>query len=398
MALEHVMETAPLYDTDRYTALDKWQTVHCAAHLEILDEVAHMDREEEWTFDGANSMAGWLVNRYGLAYRTASDWVRVAHALADLPAIRAAYQSGRMSWDQVRTATRYATPTTDDEIAREAPGTSVRDLSRKAREITLRDVQEVHETRHFAWRFDEKNPVLWFNGKMVASDGVEFVKTLTRLACKAPAEPGGVFEPFEARCLDALLMLASQSRGADRDPDRATAVIHIPLSVLTDDQGQAEFEDGSPMLAETARRLVCDARLQVNIEDGQHSVIDVGRTTRTIPPWLARILRKRDKGCRYPGCGRTRWTHFHHLIHWAHGGPTDLDNLISLCPFHHRKVHEDGWRISGDPNDDVVWIKPGGTPFVPGPRDIEAMRSPIPMLEDFSIPDHPRSPNPEDTS
>ncbi len=217
----------------------------------------------------------------------------------------------------------------------------------------------------------------------------------------------GICESFQARCLDALIMLASQHRGADRDPDRSTAVIHIPLSVLTDDEGQAFYEDGTPLLAETARRLVCDARLQVSIEDEEESVIGVGRTTRTIPPWLARALRRRDKGCRYPGCSRTRWIHFHHLIHWAHGGPTNLDNLISLCPFHHRLVHEDGWRISGDPNGEVTWIRPGGTPYVPGPTEREASRRGVLMLEDALIPEHLKepadrppenSPDPPDTS
>ncbi len=391
------MQAVPRYDTDRYTTLDRWQTLHSAVHLEVLDEVARMDREEAWTYDGAASMNNWLVNRYGLSHHTAAEWTRVAHALERLPAIRAAYGAGQMSFDQVRTATRFATAETDDEIAREAPEMTVKELSRMGREIRLRDVEEVHTTRHFTWKFDEKNPVLWFSGKMVASEGVAFVKTITRLASQAPAEPGGTYEPFEARCLDAVLMLASQARGADRDPDRATAVVHIPLSVLTDDEGRAEFEDGTPLLAETARRLVCDARLQVNIEDGQE-VVGVGRTTRTIPPWLARLLRKRDGGCRYPGCGRTRWIHFHHLVHWAHGGPTDLDNLISLCPTHHRLIHEGGWTISGDPNDDVVWIRPGGSEFIPDWRDIQAAEHAVQMLDDFSVPDHLRGREPDDTS
>ncbi len=392
------MQTVPRYDTDRYSSLDRWQTLHIAAHLEILSEVARMDRTEEWTFDGASSMANWLVNRYGLSQHTASEWVRVANAIQELPAIRAAYQEGKLSFDQVRTATRLATPETDDEIAQEAPGLTVRELNRMAREITLRDVEQVHATRHFTWEFDEKNPVMFFSGKMVASDGVELVKAITRIANQAPAQPGDTYELFEARCLDALTTMASQSRGADEDPDRATAVVHIPLSAITDDTGQAEFEDGTPLLAETARRLLCDARLQISIDDSEQNVVGVGRTTRTIPPWLGRLVRKRDKGCRYPGCGRTRWIHIHHIIHWAHGGPTDLDNLISLCLYHHRLIHEGGWRISGDPNGDVTWITPSGRPFIPGPRDEQAASRPIPMLEDFSVPDHLRNPESDDTS
>jgi hypothetical protein len=387
---------APLYDTDRYGAMDRWHTVQCAAHLELLDEVARMDRDEEWTFDGANSMSHWLVNRYGLSHRTANEWVRVARAIPELPALRAAYQAGRISWDQLRGSTRIATPETDDELAAEAPSLSVRELGRRARELTPQDVEQVHRDRSFTWQFDEKASVLQFAGQMVDADGVEFVKTITRLASQMPAQPGGTYESFAARCLDALLMLASQTRGADRDPDRVTAVIHIPADALITGLG-AKFEDGTPLLPETLRRVLCDARLQIQADDEDGTAVGVGRTTRTIPPWLARIVRKRDEGCRYPGCGRTRWIHIHHIIHWANGGPTNLDNLISLCPFHHRLLHEGGWRISGDPNREITWVRPGGTPFIPGRRDEQATTG-VPMLDDFSIPDRLRNPDPDDTS
>lgn len=128
------MGTAPLYDTDRYETINRWQAVRSAAHLEILDEVARMDRAEDWTFDGANSMSHWLVNRYGHSHHTASEWTRVAHAIQELPAIRAAYKTGRMSWDQVRTVTRFAMPETEDEIAAEAPFLTACELNQKARE------------------------------------------------------------------------------------------------------------------------------------------------------------------------------------------------------------------------------------------------------------------------
>lgn len=78
-------------------------------------------------------------------------------------------------------------------------------------------------------------------------------------------------------------MLASQARGADTDPDRATAIIHVPASVLINDEGDAEFEDGTPLLAETARRLVCDARIQISVQDDNGTVLGIGRTSRTIP-------------------------------------------------------------------------------------------------------------------
>ena len=51
------------------------------------------------------------------------------------------------------------------------------------------------------------------------------------------------------------------------------------------------------------------------------------------------VIENRDRGCRVPGCPRTRWLHIHHLTHWEHGGPTDTNNLIALCAHHHRLHH-----------------------------------------------------------
>jgi hypothetical protein len=74
--------------------------------------------------------------------------------------------------------------------------------------------------------------------------------------------------------------------------------------------------------------------------------LSVGRATRTIPASIRTALVLRDQGCRFPGCDRPpAWTDGHHIIHWGDGGPTDLENLVSLCRRHHRRVHEEGWRI-----------------------------------------------------
>ena len=67
--------------------------------------------------------------------------------------------------------------------------------------------------------------------------------------------------------------------------------------------------------------------------------------TRSIPPAVRRALSSRDRGCRFPGCPATHRLHGHHVTHWANGGETSLDNLILLCPTHHRLVHEGGFDV-----------------------------------------------------
>jgi hypothetical protein len=34
-------------------------------------------------------------------------------------------------------------------------------------------------------------------------------------------------------------------------------------------------------------------------------------------------------------------------VHWEDGGPTDLDNLVLLCPYHHRLHHRGIITITG---------------------------------------------------
>jgi hypothetical protein len=75
------------------------------------------------------------------------------------------------------------------------------------------------------------------------------------------------------------------------------------------------------------------------------AVLDVGRRTRAIPTAIRRALWIRDKGCRFPGCASTRFLHGHHVQRWLHGGRTSLDDLILLCSFHHRLVHEGGFTV-----------------------------------------------------
>ncbi len=81
------------------------------------------------------------------------------------------------------------------------------------------------------------------------------------------------------------------------------------------------------------------------VVDEQGAVLDIGRRTRAIPTAIRRALWIRDQGCRFPGCSNKRFVHGHHLEHWLHGGRTSLDNLVMLCSFHHRLIHEGGYSI-----------------------------------------------------
>jgi len=115
--------------------------------------------------------------------------------------------------------------------------------------------------------------------------------------------------------------------------------------------------------AETARRVACDASLVTVTENAQGEPLDVGRKTRNIPPAIRRALASRDRGCRFPGCTHQRHVDGHHIQHWVHGGETKLDNLVTLCRFDHRYVHDENVTVQAQPDGHWLFLKPDGTAF-----------------------------------
>src|SRR5437870_5200340 len=128
---------------------------------------------------------------------------------------------------------------------------------------------------------------------------------------------------------DALALLAETALHHGIDPgtpgERYQVVVHVDEPVLADPDasGESALEDGTHVSAETSRRLACDASRVVMRHGAGGHVVEVAARTRTIPPALRRALHHRDRGCRFPGCGR-RFTQGHHIRHWAQGGPTTL--------------------------------------------------------------------------
>ena len=129
-------------------------------------------------------------------------------------------------------------------------------------------------------------------------------------------------------------------------PDRHEIVVHVEAEVLADGRaGRCEIEHRTAIAAETARRLCCDAGIVPVVDGPNGEPLSVGRRNRSIPPAVRRALANRDRGCRFPGCTATHRLQGHHVKHWAEGGETSLDNLVLLCPTHHRLVHEGGFDV-----------------------------------------------------
>jgi hypothetical protein len=349
-----------------------------AAECRWMLLIAEFDRRAGYEQWGCRSCAYWLGWHCGLDMRAARDRVRVARALETLPVITEAFGEGRLSYSKVRALVRVATPENEASlvmIAEHATASQVERTVRTYRNVLSQD-EELDETntRHasrflnFDWADDG---MLEGHFKMTPEVGAVFVKAIALMREHIPAEPVGEsgsaepLFPHAATNSDALAMivesflengLATSSGG-----DRYQIVVNVDAEVLSDDaDGICELAGGPALNPETVRRLACDASIVIMHTDGERVVLQEGHKAPAIPTATRRAVKRRDGGCRFPGCDAKAFTNVHHMQHRAKGGSNNLRNLIELCWFHHRLVHEGGWDIRVDDRGDVLAIRPNG--------------------------------------
>ncbi len=342
-----------------------------SAQRDLLGLIAEIDRSGAWQDDGARDVAHWVSMRYGISAWRAHRWVATAHALADLPLIAEAMSSGRLGIDKVVELTRFATAETEGDLIGWATTVSCGAIRRRGDLLARLELQEdcdADRDRTLSWWFTEEGRRWNLQAELPAAQGAVVVRALERMAARVPQMPGED-ETLDApaRRADALVALCSARIASDPDPDRATVVVHARLDGLVSGSSGAELEGGPVIHPDTVRRLLCNARVQTVIENEGGDVIGMGRLTREPSAAMVRQIRHRDRECRFPGCGARAFTEAHHVTFWRHGGRTDLDNLVLICSFHHKLVHELGWRLARESDGQVRWFRPDGTRYRAGP-------------------------------
>ena len=384
--------------------------------LKLLDE---FDRHEGWAGDGIRSLAHWLNFKCGFGHLVAREKVRVARALRELPLIDAAFERGEISYSKVRAMTRVATPENEVEllnIARHGTAAHMERLVRayrRCREQVAASPCELairREERFYCYAEDDETMV--FGGRVSVEQGRLLIEALDAMVAEldddaVDAEPAGNVSA-ETNDPGANENVSAETSGGEPDAKRptpirtrrATALVHIAehylatggsgARPLTSSEAYQVFihvnaNDASPdnringahtaytddrrcLAPHVVRQLACDAARRTVLENDRGEVLNIGRRSRTVPRRIAHALRIRDGGCRFPGCGQRRWTDAHHIRHWADGGETSVDNLVTLCRYHHRSLHREEYRIErrarGD-GGELVFIDARGRPMPP---------------------------------
>jgi hypothetical protein len=358
-------------DEGPIVALDGVHARISHSQREFLSLIVEVDRSEAWRGSGARDLAHWLSMRYGISEWKARRWIAASQVLDGLPRLAEAFARGLLGIDKVVELCRFATSETEVDLIRWAEQVScasVRHRGDIASRASTEEVVEAERSRTLTWWHLDEGRRVGLEAELPAAQGAVVIRAIERMAERVPQMPDEsdvCFAP--ARRADALAAICSAHIGSDADPDRATLMIHAHLDSPSGDVGACELEGGPAIHPESAERLRCNARVQTVLEDRSGNVIGLGRLSREPSAWMIRQIRYRDRGCRFPGCGTRAFTQAHHIVWWRHGGRTDLDNLLLICSFHHRVVHEHGWSVRRDPDGMVGWFRPDGTRYRAGP-------------------------------
>ncbi|WP_156752038.1 HNH endonuclease signature motif containing protein [Mycobacterium sp. E2497] len=326
----------------------------------IVEIVAELDRDELCGVTGARSVAALVAWKLGLSSANAHTISAVAHRLEAFPRCAQGLREGRLSLDQVGVIAAQAGEGSDEHYAELARVATVNQLRTAVKLEPRPEPQTRPQSQPAITKTADEEFTCW-RIRLPHVDAAKFDAALASHRDALIAEwksdrdngqAAAEIAPPLPGTLEAFLRLVEAGWDAEaaRRPhgQHTTVVVHLDV-----EQPAAALHLG-PLLTEDDRRyLTCDATCEVWFERAGE-VIGAGRTTRTISRRLRRALEHRHRMCAVPGCGATRGLHAHHLRHWEDGGPTELANLVLVCPYHHRLHHRGLITLTGPAADLTV--------------------------------------------
>jgi 5-methylcytosine-specific restriction protein A len=164
------------------------------------------------------------------------------------------------------------------------------------------------------------------------------------------------------RVVDALLTVVRKGMAAD-DGRVGRSLVKVAVTMtkesLVTALGSATLAGiDEPISAATARRMAANAELIPQVLGGPSEVLDQGVGRRFFTEAQREAMATRDGGCLWPGCtAPPSWCEAAHRLPWFGDHPTNLDNGLLLCSYHHHRYDNDGWSMDWD-RDGVPWFTP----------------------------------------
>jgi len=347
----------------------------------------------EYTREGHGSAADWLGKLSGSSSGAAKGRLAAAARAAKDPRLTEALHDGELSSAQLGlvTATLGEVPDAAGDLLKLVDegashkelvdaATTMRATSRSRQDERLRRAR-VHTNRHFRWGQVEGGGI---RGGFFC-DEVEFARVAPRLEAeakrrwKAAGNANGNGDSLEAHRLDAFIDLLSGSGGfgcSDGDgdgpnhgrgprPAAPRTLIIVNAESLrrgtTEGDELCEIEGIGPVSVAAATELLSEGGFQYLVKEG-FDIKAVTKSTRVIANCIDMALIVRDRVCARPGCGKRFGLETDHReVDYGDDGPSELDNLVRLCPECHRLKTDGGWRLEGRPGA-WEWVAPAKPP------------------------------------
>jgi hypothetical protein len=338
--------------TDALRLLQGLQNAIDAEKVELVAEVAE---HEDFKSEGCSSVKNWLRDQLHLDTGDASQLVRSARTLRDMPGLSDLARAGAVSLDHVDAFT-FAARRIDPMVVEKCLPALLLTAATAAPVETREAVKKIRDAAHpddldEAWikgmsKHDIKISAVLdgfhLTGFLPADIGAKFKTLLQSLSAPTCAEDERPVNVRRVTALDALLTSVLES-GLPQDKGvRPHVDLTVDLHQLAKDpEGTTGHLAGFGSIGPSQlQQMLCDADLTPILTAGKHAVLDVGRTHRLATPNQRRAVVARQEGrCAGVGC-HGPVVHVHHIEYWSDGGLTDLANLIGLCPRCHALVHQ----------------------------------------------------------
>ena len=317
----------------------------------------------QWRAAGHRTPATWIASKTQGTIGQAIATLHTAHNLEHLAATRDAFVSGRLS--EVQAAELAAAAAADPgcestllRIAAERTVAALREECRQVRAAVAGDEDSVERIRRgrYLRKWIDRDGAVRLDARLAPDDGAGLLAAVDARAAQLQrdAKRSGSREPAEAYAADALVALACEN---------IKAIVHVDVDAGALERGRTEpgercrIRGVGPVPVSVARRFAADGAVKVIERDGAE-VRRVAHLGRTIPAHARTALEARDPDCVVPGCDVRTGLEIDHIVPFAAGGTTTVDNLARLCRFHHAQKTHRGWRLGGRPG---AWTWTRGT-------------------------------------
>ncbi|MDE0216737.1 MAG: DUF222 domain-containing protein [bacterium] len=316
------------------------------------------------------SAAASVCHQFGISAYKARQLAKTAEGLTTMPDILRAVEQGRLSADQggmIAESHKRAPMSEQDQQELLALGgwqghdefkkTVTADEDKRRADDGMSRTERQRARRSLKV-FDGSGGMVVLHAELDQVDGDRVKTAICAMSAKMLGDDIA-FDPirtFEQRNADALVALITQQPAdalpADLDgsgcggvrPQKTVLVVSADYGAIEGQLTSAGLIDGTPIDLDEIRRLACDADILPMIFSTDGQPLYVGNAQRAPTKTQKLALYRRDRGC--VGCGiRPQACEAHHIVPWEDGGPTNIDNLVLLCPRCHRKVHRLGYTV-----------------------------------------------------